>query len=238
YFCYTDESFTGITISAATESKTFTINFEGFTIPGGSISDITYATVWSDDGSSYTADTAVTVMPAISEDGTSATFEVASTNEFYIDWTAVVVKDKDGNVISITAGNTDNNKWYGYTGETWSNTLTHVSGEYQTLVNEKAFSAAGDYVQVLEASDFSALSISTLEVIVTITSASEEWACASAAASWVEATYQSLAWSDDAKGYAAVITGEDFISALGTNGLYLNVPSDAVGTVTVKYIAK
>ena len=238
YFCYTDENFTGITISAATESKTFTINFEGFAIPGGSISDITYATAWSEDGSSYTDDTAVTVKPTISEDGTYATFEVASTNEFYINWTAVVVKDKDGNEISLSAGNTDNNKWYGYTGETWSNTLTHVSGEYQTLVNEKAFSAAGDYVQVLEASDFSALSISTLKVIVTITSASEWWASASAAASWVEATYQSLAWSDDDNGYVGIITGEDFISALGTNGLYLNVPSDAVGTVTVEYIAK
>lgn len=239
YFCYTDENFTGITISAATESKIFTINFEGFAIPGGSISDITYATTWSENGSSYTADTAVTVKPVISEDGTSATFEVASTNEFYINWTAVVVKDKDGNEISLSAGNTDNNKWYGYTGETWSNTLTHVSGEYQTLVVDKSFSAAGDYVQVLEASDFSALSISTLKVIVKITSASGDWwASASAASSWVEATYQSLAWSTDDNGYAGVITGEDFISALGTNGLYLNVPSDAVGTVTVEYIAK
>ena len=238
YFCYTDENFTGITISAATESKTFTINFEGFAIPGGSISDITYATAWSDDGSSYTADTAVTVTPAISEDGSYATFEVASTKEFYINWTVVVVKDKDGNEISLSAGNTDNNKWYGYTGETWSNTLTHVSGEYQTLVVDKAFSAAGDYVQIIEASDFSALSISTLKVIVTITSASEWWASASAASSYVKATYQTLEWSTDDNGYAAVITGEDFISALETNGLYLNVPSDAVGTVTVKYISK
>ena len=241
YFCYTDESFTGITISAATESKTFTINFEGFTIPGGSISDITYATTWSKDGSSYTADTAVTVKPAISEDGSSATFEVASTNEFYINWTAVVVKDKDGNEISLSAGNTENNQWYGYTGETWSNTLTHVSGEYQSLCSAKEWSnndeGSGDvFVQVLEASTFASLNISTLRVRITLSTGS--WANVSSANAWATKTYANTTWSDNANAHEVVITSSDFISELEINGLYVATSAGSAGTVTVEYIAQ
>lgn len=69
YFDYSDSEFTGITVSAAVESKTFTINFEGFTIVGGSVSAITYATEWGDSAPAYSADSAVTVTPTVSEDG-------------------------------------------------------------------------------------------------------------------------------------------------------------------------
>ncbi|MCR4733916.1 MAG: hypothetical protein K5829_02780 [Treponema sp.] len=237
YFCYTDESFTGITISAATASKTFTIEFDGFTIAGGSVEGIKYSTKWANSSSEWSDDYVVTPTVTVSADGSSATFEVSSDNEFYIDWTLVSVKDSSSNEISISSGNTDSNKWYSYSGSVWSNTLTHVSGEYQNLCDAKEFTASSDYVQVLEASNFENLSISTLKVLVKLTSASEWWASASSAASWVDSTYQSLSWSDDDGGYSGVITGTDFISALATNGLYLNVASDAVGTVTVDYIA-
>ena len=238
YFCYSDESFTGMEISAAKQQKIFTLSFEGFTIPGGSVTGLKYSTKWASSSSDWEEDTTFTPEVTVASDGASATFEVENTNEFYIDWTIVVVKDSGDAEIEISSGNTDANKWYSYSGTEWSNTLTHVSGTYQNLVDNKGFSASSAYVQVLEASEFENISISTLKVVVKISSASERWASASSADSWAEETYQTLVWSDDESGYAGVITAESFIEALKTNGLYLNVKEDAVGAVTVDYIAK
>ncbi|MCR5219140.1 hypothetical protein [Treponema sp.] len=239
YFCYTDDDFTGITVAAASESKTFTINFSGFTIAGGSVSGLSYSTKWAETSSEWGSAYVVTPDVTVAADGASATFTVASTEEFYIDWTAVVVKDSSSNEITISSGNTESNKWYSYSGDVWSNTLTYVSGEYTALITDQAYSADGNkYVQILEASSFTDLSISTLKVVVKISSATEYWASASSASEYVESKYQSLSWSDDESGYAGVITSSDFISALATNGLYLNVATDAVGTVSVSYIAE
>lgn len=248
YFCYSATSGDGflgedgIKVTAAVVSKTFTINFEGFTIPVGSVTGVKYATEWDNDsnGPAYSSSSAVTPIVTVAADGTSATFTVAKTLEFYIDWTKVVVKDSSDNEITISSGNTEANKWYSYSGDVWSNTLTHVSGEYQELATDKAYDANGsDYVKVIEASEFTNLSISTIKVIAKITSATGDWwASASSAGSWNTDTYQSLAWSTEDSGYSGVITDESFISALADNGLYLNVPSDAVGTVTVSYIAQ
>ena len=112
YFCYTDTNFTGITISAAIASKTFTINFEGFTIAGGSVEGLRYSTAWASSSSEWALNTTFEPEVTVAQDGASATFSVASTNEFYIDWTAVVVKDSGGNDIILSAGNTDDNIWY------------------------------------------------------------------------------------------------------------------------------
>ncbi|MBE6354783.1 hypothetical protein [Treponema sp.] len=245
YFCYSattgvgylDED--GIKVTAAVSEKTFTIKFEGFTVAGGSVSGLKYSTKWANSSSEWDEAYVVTPTVTVSEDGTSASFTVASTSEFYIDWTAVVVKDSEGNAVTISSGNTDGNKWYGYSEDVWSNTLTHVSGEYVNLCSEKAFTASSSYVQVVEASAFEELNISTLKVVVKLSSASdgEWWASASSAGEYAAATYQELSWSDDDGGYSAVITSETFITGLKTNGLYLNVDSAAVGTVTVDYIA-
>lgn len=240
YFCYTADDFTGLTVSSAVAQKTFTINFDGFTIVGGSVTGLKYSTKWFNSSAEWEEETTVTPDVVVSADGKSATFDVSQTKEFYIDWTAVTVKDSEENTILISSGNKEGNKWYGYSEDVWSNTLTHVSGEYTNLCEAKAFTASDSYVQVIDASEFNALSISTLKVVVKLTSATEGkyWASASSASSYVADTYQSLAWSDDEGGYSEVITSETFIAALKTNGLYLDVDSSAVGTVTVDYIAK
>lgn len=244
YFCYSATSgdgyldADGIKIALAKASKTFTLSFEGFTIPGGSVTGLKYSTKFASFSSDWEEDTTFTPEVTVASDGASATFEVENTKEFYIDWTLVKIKDSSDDEISISAGNTESNKWYSYSGEFWSNTLTHVSGTYQNLVDNKSFSASSAYVQVLEASEFENISISTLKVVVKISSASEWWASASSDDSWAEETYQTLVWSDDESGYAGVITAESFIEALKTNGLYLNVKEDAVGAVSVSYIVK
>lgn len=237
YFCYTDESFTGINVSAATTEKTFTITFEGFDIPGGSVTGLRYCTKWYSSTSEWTENDTVTPTVTVSEDGTSATFAISSVSEFYVDWTGVVVKDSDSNEIELSAGNTESNKWYSYADTaSLSNTFSHVAGTYTALITDQSFTGSSSYVQIAEASSFTDLSVSALKVVVKITSADESWASASSATSYVSSTYQSLTWSDTESGYAATITSSDFISALKTNGLYLECHSSATGSVSVSYI--
>ena len=243
YFCYTDTKFTGITVSAAKDSKTFTINFEGFTIVGGSVTGLKYSTVWASSPSGWEEDTTFTPAVKVASDGTSATFEVANTIEFYIDWTAVVVKDSSDAKVEISSGNTNpkaEGTWYSFAGDVWSNTLTHVSGEYVNLCTAQAWSnsdPSGDvYVSVLDASKFTSLSISTLRVRITLTT--DTWANASSADAWATATYANTSWSADANAHEVIITSTDFINALSTNGLYVATSAGSAGTVTVDYIAK
>ena len=118
YFCYSATSGVGyldedgIKVSAAVSEKTFTINFDGFTVAGGSVSGLKYSTKWANSSSEWNGAYVVTPTVTVSEDGTSAYFAVPSTEEFYIDWTAVVVKDSEGSAITISSGNTEGNKWY------------------------------------------------------------------------------------------------------------------------------
>ena len=244
YFCYTDTNFTGITVSAAVASKTFTINFEGFTIAGGSVEGLRYSTVWASSPSAWAQDTTYEPVITVADDGSSATFDVEQTNEFYIDWTAVVIKDSEGSEIVISSGNTNSGaggEWYSYSADVWSHTLTHVSGEYQSLCSAKEWSnsdeGSGDvFVQVLEASTFASLNISTLRVQITLSTGS--WANASSADAWATETYANTTWSDNANAHEVVITSSDFISELKTNGLYVATSAGSAGTVTVEYIAQ
>ncbi len=246
YFCYSATSGDGflnedgITVTAAAASKTFTINFEGFTIPGGSVSGLKYSTKWFDSSDLWEEATTVSPEVEVSADGASATFTVAKTSKFFIDWTKVVVKDSSNNEITISSGNTESNKWYSYSGTVWSNTLVYVSGEYQNLCSSKEWSnsdESGDvYINVLSFSTFTSLNISTLRVRIALSTGT--WANASSAATYDEATYANTAWSDDANAREVIITSSDFISALATNGLYVATSAGSAGTVTVDYIAQ
>ena len=239
FFQYTNTTFEGITISAAVEAKTFKIEFDGFEIPGGSVEALKYSTKCFATRAEWEDETTVSPAVTVAEDGKSASFAVANTTEFYIDWTAVAIRKADGTTITLSAGNTEPNKWYGFTGDVWSNTLSYVSGEYEALVTDKAFDANGSaYIQIIPAADFSGLSISAIKVSVEITAASEWWASASSAAAYEEETYQVLDWSEAFGGYTGIITAESFINALAENGLFLNVKEDATGKVSVEYIAK
>lgn len=138
-------------------SKTFAINFEGFTIVGGSVSGLKVSNTWYASSAEWQNSTTITPAVTVSADGKSATFDisssdlVASKNEFYIDWTSVVVKDSSGNAVAINSGNTDSNKWYSYSGEIWSNILEVVNSSSSTLVSSEPLSitAEGTYQLVV-----------------------------------------------------------------------------------------
>ena len=115
-----------------------------------------------------------------------------------------------------------------------------MSGQYVNLCSEKAWSNSDEgeehvFVSVFDDTVFATLDVATLRVRITLTAGS--WANASSASSWAGKTYANTAWSDEANAHEVVITSADFISALGSNGLYVATSAGSAGTVTVDYIA-
>ncbi|MBR4322043.1 hypothetical protein [Treponema sp.] len=249
YFCYTattgDGYLEALEITYSPDSRDFTILFEGFTLDANSsISEMKIATTYGSDAPDWDSDEAIKVTPKIASDGQSATFTIekeklTSKKEFYIDWSAVKIYSSGTTEVSISSGNTETKKWYSYGGKDWSNTLTHVSGEYVALVTEKAWSASSSsgFEKILEPTIFTNLNIGTLRVRIVITTNVENWANASSAETWATETYANTAWSDEANAKEVVITSSDFISALKTNGLYIATKEGNAGTVTVEYIS-
>lgn len=109
------------------------------------------------------------------------------------------------------------------------------------ICSEQSFSNSDSensaFLPVLTSDKFSNLNINTIKIVVKLSSAQDEgwWACASATDSWNDETSVSLNWNDTDSGYSKEITTQSFISALKTNGLYIQVSKSAVGTVTVSY---
>ncbi len=238
YFCYTDTSFTGISISKKTSSETFKIVFDGFTIPGGSVEGVKYCNTWSSSSSDWAEDNITTPDVTVAEDGTYAEFEITSDSltskeEFYIDWTAVTIKDSEGNTIEITSGLTASNQWYSYA-DTSSLTITATyidsSETYTEIVKEKSVEVEVDstFTQVLEATSFADLSITKLKVTIS-SETTDAWCSISGADSWADGTYTSGAINT-----TTYITDSSYIEAIQTNGLYIQ---STAGTfvVTVEY---
>ena len=113
------------------------------------------------------------------------------------------------------------------------------SGNY--ICSEQSFSNSDSensaFIQVLTSDNFSNLDINNIKIVVKLSSAQDDgwWAIASATDSWNDETSVSLDWNDTDSGYSKEITTQSFISALKTNGLYIQVSKSAVGTVTVSY---
>ena len=251
YFCYTDADFTGITVSEAVTSKTFTINFEGFTIPGGSVTGLKYSTAWANSSSEWADDTTVTPTVTVAADGASATFSVASTSEFYIDWTAVVIKDSSDNEIAISSGNTEGNKWYSYSGIEWSNTLSYVTltdSDYTnalvTAVSLPSNTASGSVV--LLKSDLSIPSDALAFKIVYTTGSNDivtsdtSWITLCSDASWANETKLVNAWETgfdaNATSFTVYITDSDTVDAFKNGNFYIAADSaNYTGTITITY---
>ena len=251
YFCYTDTAFTGITVSEAVAGKTFTINFQGFTIPGGSVTGLKYSTVWASSSSEWADDTTVTPTVTVAADGASASFEVAQTNEFYIDWTEVVVKDSSNNEITISSGNTESNKWYSYSGTEWSNTLSYVTltdSDYTnalvTAVSLPSNTASSSVV--LLKSDLSIPSDAlAFKIVYTtgsndIVTAGASWISLYSDTSWSNATKLVDAWGTgfdaNATSFTVYITDSDTVDAFKNGNFYIAADSaNYTGTITITY---
>lgn len=240
YFCYTDTAFTGITVSEAVAEKTFTINFQGFTIPGGSVSGLKYSTAWANSSSEWAEDTIVTPTVTVAADGASATFTVAKTSEFYIDWTAVVVKDSSDNIIEINSGNTAANKWYSYAGNDWSNTMAIITSAGATLISSASISISSEGVYQLAISYDSIKDYTTVHVtLASITgwgegsyslpclgTDSSTWKVNTA---WVDAgAFVDDNVSSSTGGYYASISPSDY-----TGGVYITGKTGLAGTLVI-----
>lgn len=109
------------------------------------------------------------------------------------------------------------------------------------ICSEQSFSNSDSensaFIQVLTSDKFSNLNINNIKIVVKLSSAQDDgwWAAASATDSWNDETSVSLDWNDTDSGYSKEIITQSFISALKTNGLYIQVSKSSVGTVTVSY---
>lgn len=240
YFCYTDTTFTGISLEKTISSQTFKITFDGFTIKGGSVEGLKYSNTWASSSSEWNADNITSPTVTVADDGTYATFPIAVStltdkSELYIDWTAVAFKDADGNDITDSydlSGNTASNQWYSYSDtEKLVITITGTSKNetFTTLLDGKSVevSTADTYAKVLEASVFTGLTLSKLKV--TINSTDGTWASISGASTWAEGTYTSNAINT-----TQYISDTAYLNAIKTNGLYIQT-STGIFTVTVEY---
>lgn len=139
---------------------------------------------------------------------------------------------------SSSSGNENNGN---SDGNSSSENENNDSSSDKYICSEQSFSNSDSensaFLPVLTSDKFSNLNINTIKIVVKLSSAQDEgwWACASATYSWNDETSVSLNWNDTDSGYSKEITTQSFISALKTNGLYIQVSKSAVGTVTVSY---
>ncbi|MCR5125971.1 MAG: arabinogalactan endo-1,4-beta-galactosidase [Treponema sp.] len=228
-----------LTVSKAVSQKTFTINFSGFTIPGGTVEGLRYSTAWANSSDEWEADKIVTPTVTVSSDGTKATFEVAQTDAFYINWTEVTAKDSSGTAVTISSGNTETNKWYGYSGDAWSVTFK-VETAGNEASNETLFSGSysgdGNLTCKVDSANLSSLTISSIVIEATNcdwTNVSGSWWIESYSdEEWTEAA--PLDWIDNTH-YKAMITDADKINTLKENGIFIAASSGMTCTLTITY---
>lgn len=238
YFCYSAESgdgyITGINITPAQAEKTFKINFKGFTLVEGSVEGLKYSNTWKNSSSEWTEDMITEPEVTVSNDGTYASFVISKNtltdkNELFIDWTNVQLKDSSDNLVEITSGLSEDNKWYSYDTSDLAVTAEVINTSGYTKFGDKELTVANEktYTSVYSSSDLAEISFTELKV--EISSTDETWASISGNASWVEGQYV-----DKCLGTTTYITDEAFISAIKTNGLYIETGTGTF-TVTVSY---
>lgn len=256
YFCYiaTTSTYT-LTIVSAVSSKTFTLNFEGFEIPGGTVTGLKYTNTWYQTNSEWTEETTFTPEITVAADGKSASFEVSkasltSANEFYIDFTGLVIQDSSSNKITLTTGNTKSDQWYSFGGTDWSATLTVVSltdADYtKTLADSISLpSGTNSSTTVLLKEDLTMPeSVSAFKIVYTagendIVNAST-WISLFSDSSWANETKLVNAWESGFDATAATftvyITDSDVVSAFKAGNFYIAADSASyTGKITITY---
>lgn len=232
-----------ITVSQAVSEKTFKIVFDGFTIAGGSVEGLKYSNTWANSSSEWVEANITTPTVTVATDGTYATFTVAastltSTAEFYIDWTAVSIKDSNGNTVKVS-GLTDANQWYSFA-KTDSLTITATKASTETTTalitsltedtGSASYSATGkDIYQLLVAydtiKDYTSVTITATDAAKGNEDSSKYLYFSLGTAS---GTYKaSLSGSDTT--YSATITPSDYSSA----GVWIASGENNTATITI-----
>ena len=264
YFCWSatsgDGYITGITISAAVTSKTFTINFENFTIPGGSVTGIEWASDWKE---TWADRTTYTVSPVVAADGASATFEIEAEKltdkkEFYINFGSGTIKalKSDGTEQEISTKSVTEDKWYSYDAADtdWNVTFSYVAltdADYtETLAtNVKLPENTPSSATVVLLSDSITMpsSAKAFKLVYTVgendkISASTTWITFFANDNWEGKIEEFVnAWktpnfSESATSFTYYITDKDVVAKYLAGNFYVEADTpDYTGTFTITY---
>ena len=230
YFCYTATTGDGylenntIAVTAGVESITLTINFEGFTVAESGSVVLKY-------GPSTASETAT--VTRVSE--TSYSAEILSSNKNSTGWFVIEATINNG-TDDITGfsyygvAESKNTKWFNYATGNQTVKLIVSNDVWVTLKDGIDYTAGGTLTKVLEASEFSELSIAKLKVATSGASESTGWnpsVCYETyeeESEWTNA--KALSWDTSySSGYSLEITDADFISNVKSKGLYLSAGS-------------
>ena len=223
--------------------KTFTLSFSGFTLVGGKITGLKYATKWGSDTPDW--DSAIEPEVTVAADGTNATFVVdeekldSSKHEFYVNFGTfkVVKSDETEQTISETSGQ-GNNGWYDFASATsFGATLTYTEqqgfGASWTQLYSAAFAGTGSFVSVVSVADMPK-TITELYVALENMQGSSDW--------WFQinedgSTWDNFkaSWDESVSGYSITITDSAAIAKFIAGGIYAVTGSGISGTLTIKY---
>lgn len=212
-----------------------TFTFEGFEIPGGSLS-VKYGHN-QDTADDESDDKYTTVEATVADDGKTAVAEF-STNYAkgeYFNGITVTAEDVDGNEIE---GINLSANWLQYTAST-SITLTKPSEEELakwTVLKTSDETFTGQYANYVDATEFADLTITELKVEVADYAGSGWWANINCAESWDNQI--ELAWDANINGYSTTITDSTLIESYIAGGIYIAGGNGDTATVTVSYASE
>ena len=236
YVCFyatNSEYFTELSLTQkveSTEKGTLTLNFTGFTVPGGSVK-VNYG---ADSG------TYVDAEGTVSEDGTNATVELekkyANADAWFNNIT-ITVKDKEGTEVAAKYTN-----YFAFSADGMSLELKVENSEpgttkWKTIVDAQSVTFDGNLNELVSSEVLKALSgVSELKVSVANYAGSGWWATIDCGTAWSENKIElTTCWDAEINGYSTTLSGEK-LAAYIENGIYLAGGNGDTATVTVSYL--
>ena len=212
--------FTGCPGTGTASTMTVNFKFADFTVDSFTVTAYNGKTV--DDGCE-------TVNATVAEDGASATCTVTDSYTNDDGWlTLKVVAKKGAEELAISfkeSSNSEKGAWFEFA-EDSTLTITYALTQSETatsIYSDSSFTPSSSFTQVVEASKFADLTITTLKIKCANVSDTDDngwWLNVNTEDSWNTDIELKNSWSDDVSGYYYTTTDSDFISAVKTNGLY------------------
>ena len=240
-----------LAVTAGILEKTFTLNFEGFEIPGGSVEGLKYTATEND------WENAVEPEVTVSEDGTAATFPVAKANissssSFQLNLTSIVIKDSEGNVINPTDGVSED-IWGDYN-EDWgkmSATIAIVEltdADYTGLIADN-IAVPSDITEIVAASELAGVNAKAIKITYTVgeddpLDTTATWITICSDVEWHNSTELVNAWNytmreSDVAGntYSVYITSSAVVEDFLTGGFFAASDGAAyTGKISITYV--
>lgn len=226
WFNFDEKKSAGVTFTygyPSEEKAVLTLTFNGFTVPGGSVT-VNYG---ADSG------TYVDALCTVSEDGSSATVSLEKKYANASGWfngVTVTVKNKDSNAVETSYTN-----YFEYNAEGISLEVSAKdTSEWKEILAEKSYSFDGNLKEIVSASSFTDLTVTKLKVEVYEVSGSGEWWFTIATdSSWNK--QQKLAWDSNlTSGYSTTLEDET-LAVYKEKGILLAGASGLSGKVKVTY---